>query len=154
MAPSGGIRTDQVAQPHFAAHGLVDMRGDGNIVRANVTGPFNAELVIAFANAVNELLASWRPTGPYGWYAIWHGSMMTQPDALAIYERLLVRNRHAFPRACINLFCVPPDVEGRRLMVPLWETLYRRVDYPMEIVSTPAEAELRLQYHLDIAQKT
>lgn len=145
------LDTNSFANSRFSAHGRVRVDLRDNVIIYDVAGPFNLELIKAFAKTLGQLLKDWRPNGPFASLTFWHESLMATPDALAAYREVLRRNRDFYPKEVINVWCVPPTIEGRLIMEPVWLALYTEAGYPLEIVHDADVASERLRWHLDQA---
>lgn len=145
------LDTSSFADSRFAPHGRVQVALRDDLIIYDVVGPFNIEAIHAFGNTLGELLSNWQPSGPFASLTFWHGSLMATHDALAGYKQLLQAGRKIYPKEVINVWCVPPDIEGRRIMQPLWQTLYDEAGYPLEIVADAETAQARLAWHLEQA---
>ncbi|MDT8989437.1 hypothetical protein RQP54_01015 [Curvibacter sp. APW13] len=139
------------ARSRFAPHGEVLITPDGELIRFDVHGPFNAEALQALGYAMAQLLMSWKPKGPFATVSYWHKSMLASPDALQAYRGVLRQGRGMLPREVVNVWYVPPSVEGRALMEMHWRQLYVECDYPLEIFDTEAAALACVQERLHAA---
>lgn len=139
------------SRSRFAPHGEVLITGDGEIIRFDVHGPFNAEALVAVGYAMAELLMRWTPQGPFATISYWQGSMLASQDALEAYRGVLRQGRKLLPQEVVNVWVVPPSVEGRRLMEVHWRKLYADCGYPLEIFDTEADALTCIQTRLQAA---
>lgn len=138
------LRTaDHVVTP-FAPHGAVDIFPGPALIRYEVRGPFNIEAIQAFGNTVAKMLTGWTPIRPHVSITFWHDSMMASADALVAYSKLLHVGRRVIPREVANVWCAPPEIEGRIIMVPEWLKLYHGNDHTLEIVATREAAWARV----------
>lgn len=106
----------------FEAHGQFRTWVEGRLIFSDVVGPWNRELVDQCAA---ELLAHALALGggPHVGVAIVRESILCPPDAFEALRRMIVYS--AAHLHCIgNVIVAGPDVEGRRLMRPLYQGLY------------------------------
>lgn len=133
----------------FAPHGSISIRRLESVIYYEIKGPFNLEMVKAFARTVATLLGNWTPQQPFVTVSLWSASMMTSADALAAYGELLKTGRAHFPKEVMNIWYLPDDLEGYRIMLPKWQALYEAHGYPLEVVSTLELAHERARWHLE-----
>lgn len=145
------ILTDDLVATPFPPHGKVAILVEGPVMRMCITGPFNAELVRAFSSAFVAAMGRLPPDQPFACLAEWQGSLLTQPDALAMYKRLLINSRPALGQLRGTVFLIPEHIEARALMLPLWRRLYDEVDYRMAVASSAPEADVLLASMLTVA---
>jgi hypothetical protein len=110
----------------FRAHGQIEMWREGAVVRLRAQGPFNREAVQALGDALRDLLQQDPPPAHFADVLELQGSMMTSPEALADFEQFLARMAQLRNPPAAVAYVVPPEVEGRELMLPLFARLYAR----------------------------
>ena len=106
----------------FAPHGQFRTWREGRLIFSDVVGPWNIELVDQCARELHgHALAL--GGGPHVGLAIVRGSLLCPPDAFEALRRMIVYG--AVHLQCLgNVIVAGPEVEGRRLMRPLYEGLY------------------------------
>lgn len=135
------LSTEAFADATFAPHGKVEIWPQGKVLRYRIVGPVNLETILAFAKVNGALLAQWQPAPPYATLSHWSGSLLTQPDALAAYAEIMKNARPFIARESANVWVLPADIEGRRLMLPLWKQMYADAGFPLTVFDNDAEAE-------------
>lgn len=107
----------------FRPHGRFAIRVEGQIVLSDVTGPWNRELVQAWAAELDPLVSH---LGPHVGIATIHHSMASTPEAMALLGKIV--RFSASQRQCLaHILVVGPDVEGRLLLAPNFLALYEGV---------------------------
>lgn len=123
----------------FRPHGEFRSRIEGRIVITEVTGPWNRELVEAWARHVYPDVKKLAESGPHVGLAIVRKSMLCPPDALealARVARYAVKHLH-----CIGEFIIADaGVEGRGLVERPFERIYEGV-VPFRFFETYEEAK-------------
>lgn len=112
--------------PHFRTHGDFQWYVEGRLVITDVTGPWNKELVEAWAIALQPAVAELARTGPNVGIARIHRSMLCPPDAMAALRRTIsYAVKHL---GCLaNVIVAGPEVEGRGFVEPVFVQVYKDV---------------------------
>jgi hypothetical protein len=123
---------------NYPAHGRVVQRREGQLLIADLHGPWNIECMQDAVRRANPQIDEMLRAGPVGIIVIAHDSMLGTPDALGeIRERSLERR----PAGNIAVAWVAaPEVEGRAMMVTVLEEVYRDT-LPMRMFTDCASAE-------------
>ncbi|MET0209882.1 MAG: hypothetical protein ABW220_12630 [Burkholderiaceae bacterium] len=108
----------------FRAHGNIEMWREGPIVRLRAQGPFNREAVLGLGRAMSDLLAVDPPPAAFGDILELRGSMMTSPDSMQELERFLQKMGQERSPPVAVAYVADAGVEGRDLMLPLFEAMY------------------------------
>ncbi|MES2017662.1 MAG: hypothetical protein V4484_14320 [Pseudomonadota bacterium] len=107
----------------FAAHGEFKAHVEGRIIVSEVVGPWNKELVDKWSRVMYGYAKQLSASGPHVGIARIHTSMMCPPDALqAMRQAVLFGNERL--GSIGNALVADPGVEGRALMLPMYEQLY------------------------------
>ncbi len=107
----------------FSAHGEFSLRQDGRLLIAELTGPWNIELVDRYRIEVAPFVARLAPDGPWGQIAICHRSVLAPQDALKALTdgaRVLAERHHRVAMA----YVLPPEVEGHGIMESVFARMY------------------------------
>ncbi len=110
-------------QAPFRIHGAYQTRVEGRLIITDVNGPWNLELVEAWAQQVHPLARALRDGGAHVGIAVISGSMLCPPDALARLRQVCeygVRRQ----RCLAQMIVAAPEVEGRSLMAATFERMY------------------------------
>jgi hypothetical protein len=107
----------------FQQHGEFKAYIDGQVIVSEVVGPWNRELVLAWAAEMFEYGKKLSATGPYVGIAVIHGSMLCPPDAFEALRRAISYGSRKL--GCKgNILVADASVEGRTLLLPTYEKLY------------------------------
>ena len=113
--------TDGVEPGRFRPHGRVEYEEQGNILFTKAWGPFNIELVTALETLVKSLFPVMTSKGKWVNIAVFEESALASYEVLGTLREMakLVLQLNIAP-ACIA-FVFRPEVEGAKLMAPLFE---------------------------------
>lgn len=107
----------------FTPHGEFKAYVDGRIIVSEVTGPWNRELVLTWANEMFVYGKQLSASGPYVGIAVIRESMLCPPDALDALRNAISYGTKKL--GCVgNILVAAADVEGRKLLLPSYEKLY------------------------------
>lgn len=134
--PSPVLHTGQFRTTSFSPHGEIALWYEDRILHYDAMGPFNTELVDALALAQKEFLQHINPQGPWGSIAVFKNSAIMGPDTLARYEGMMSAPKPPGKTPVATAFVMGPDVDGHRLMRPLFERIYRHIGRPFIAVET------------------
>ncbi len=122
-------RSEDYSEGPFRPHGRIEIwledAPQGALIYSVAQGPFNAEFVKAFQLARNELLKAKQVTRVFGHITQFHTSIMASPDAIESLSRHLVNVHKLGLGSGITAWVVAPGVEGRELMLPLFDRVHR-----------------------------
>lgn len=118
----------------FAVHGDVKVAIKGQIIIAQVHGPWNIELIQLYRDLISPLIAQVSAKGLWGLIVQVTGSVVCPPDALALIQQGANADILASKRCCTS-YVIHPDTEGYNLMLPIWFDIYRDKN-PFEIFAT------------------
>lgn len=135
------LRTSQFQSTAFSPHGEVALRFEDQILYYDATGPFNTEVVECLARAQAEFLQQIEPQGPWGSMAVCKISAVMGPECLARYQAMMSTPRSAKKTPVATAFVMGPDVEGHRLMAPLYAKIYAGIQRPFRAVKTLEEGQ-------------
>lgn len=112
------------ARGPFRPHGHIAMWGEGPVVHVDATGPFNVEAMQALGLAMSELFALHPLSGVFGDIVEFHCSVMCSPEVVAAYGGFLRKNTADGHTPAAVAWVVAPQVEGRGIMLPVFQRLY------------------------------
>ncbi|WP_426107875.1 hypothetical protein [Massilia sp. TSP1-1-2] len=119
----------------FRPHGTFLTRVDGRLIISDVTGPWNKELVQAWALAVQPVAMG---VGPHVGVAVIHGSMLSTPEALLVQRRCA--EHAARTLGCVaHAIVADKTVEGRDFVESSFFKAYEGV-LPLAVFYTLDEA--------------
>lgn len=148
------ITTKDVAPTRFAAHGIVEIFFENDILFYECFGPFNKELVDAMAVAQMEFLQTTdRDAGPWGSICLMRGSAIASPDAMVRYSEMMHASKPPQFTPVATAFSVAPEVEGGSLMMPLYADIYASIARPFKSFDALDDARRWVQSMID-AEKT
>jgi hypothetical protein len=108
----------------FEAHGRIDYRIEGRILRAAAVGPFNSELVTVIPAAISALVAKLASEGKWGQIITFHESALASLDALSDFEQYLKSHYSNVRINPVTALVLGTDIEGASVMAPLFEKCY------------------------------
>lgn len=143
--------TAEYATGQFRPHGRLELWREGSVIRTVAVGPFNKEAVKAFGAAWADLFSTLPADGHFVEYTTIRGSLIASPDAIAAFRKLLLSNNATgrAPRAVA--WVVDAEVEGGRLMLPLFDSLYAEAKRVFRAFALEADAELWLRERMQDA---
>ena len=107
----------------FQAHGKFSLYRDGNILVTEVIGPWNAELIKAWAKAAIPYSLEMQAIGVWGAVAIITESMLCSPDALQALRKNVAYSVQRL--GCIShVIVATADVAGRGVVEPAFQKVY------------------------------
>lgn len=121
--------SDPLPSP-FRAHGDIEARKEGSIIRASGAGPFNVEAVAVYARHMAQLVAAVEPGGRFVVIARMSRSLLAPPDAWAALEASIHSRHLGVSRQVGAAWVRDGDVEGWALMVPRITAIYAAVEIP------------------------
>ncbi len=124
----------------FQAHGEVSMHVEGCLIRYVARGPFNRELLNAYEREQELLLGVEDLPAVYADLTVFEHSAMTPLDTLNAYSTYLAMLREQQRAPLVTAYVLPPEVEGKRLMEPLFHDCYRQAGLCLELFDTEKEA--------------
>ena len=143
--------TTQIKTSQFTPHGVVDIWMEGPLMHYEATGPFNTELVDCLAIAQRDYLLATRPQGAWVSVCTVVGNAMSSPDGIARYAELMAAPKPDNMIPLATAFVIAPDVEGGRIMAPLFAKIYADIGRPFQIFETMASAQVWADAMLDKA---
>ncbi|QDL53384.1 hypothetical protein [Rhodoferax aquaticus] len=140
--------TKEHAKGSFAQHGHFEFEQAHGVVMLNAYGPFNVETVRALGRTRTVGEVQWGFHKPRVALVVFHGSMLMSPDALQAYQEDLVEHFAKVTPPSAIAWVAGPAVEGRLLMCPHFEKIYRDFQIPWQSFETTEQALPWLQAHL------
>lgn len=133
------LRASQFRTTAFSPHGEIALWFDDQILYYEVIGPLNTEVIECLALAQMEFLQQFEPPGPWGSIAVGKISAMMGPECLARYEAMMSSPKPAGKTPVATAFVMGPDVDGYRLMAPLFAKIYAAIQRPFRVAETLEE---------------
>ncbi len=146
--PRDRLCTDQFRVTCFAPHGRVEVWSDQAFVYYEATGPFNREAVDCLAAAQRDFLLAHPMPGPWASLGVMHHSAVIGEEALERYRELMSSPKPPGLTPVATAFVMGEDVEGHRLMAPLYERIYAHIQRPFRVFSELAAAQNWLRQQL------
>lgn len=110
----------------FRPHGSFSLRVEGRLVISHITGPWNKELVTAWAKACQPEGKILSDSGPYVGIAVIGASMLCPPDAMETLRRA-VRYSATRQRCIAHVIVAGASVDGRGFLEPVFARIYEGV---------------------------
>ena len=133
--------TAQIKTSQFTPHGVVDIWMEGRLMHYEATGPFNTELVDCLAIAQRDYLLATRPHGAWVSVCTVVGNAMSSPDGVARYAEIMAAPKPDNMIPVATAFVIAPEVEGGRIMAPLFTKIYADIKRPFRIFETMESAQ-------------
>ena len=122
--------TDDFNQLPFRAHGRLELQRVGNTIVYHAQGPFNLEAIVALSKARLAGLADWGPEARNAVIVEFETSMLMSTEALQAYSLGLRSHFKQGDPPLAVAWVVPPEVEGRHIMLPLFARIYAETEVP------------------------
>lgn len=122
----------------FAPHGSMQFSVQGQVLIAQIGGPWNVELVQAYQQAIQPYVQTLAAQGPWALVIDVHGEAICPPEALELIRQGAERQHKESRRACTS-YVIRPEVPGAHLMAGMWRRLYAGI-LPFEAFATLDEA--------------
>jgi hypothetical protein len=135
------LHTRQFPAGRFVAHGEIEVSLTDQVLRWKAVGPFNREAFDSMTIMMQELLTSTEPSTILATITTVHGSIMMSDEALTGFGEYLGRARGFGLRPIITAYAVAFDVEGRNLIIPRLERLYKENHRNLGVFERTDEAE-------------
>lgn len=138
----------------FRPHGQFTASMNGAILEIAATGPFNVELIAACMQSTHALVERTSPRETsvgvvYGVLAIFRGSMLMPPEALAALARAVLLSRQSGSGSAAVAIVADSTVEGRGVMMRcLAAQVFAPVDTPLQGFGCRDSAEVWLRQRL------
>jgi len=146
------LSTTQIAgNGPFTVHGIVEISMDGPLMHYQGRGPFNKELVGLMGIAQRDYLLSIRPQGNWVSVCTMVESAMTSREGLARYAEIMASPKPDNMVPIATAFVIGPEIEGGRLMAPLYAKIYADIGRPFALFETMPEALKWAQAMIDAA---
>lgn len=147
------LRTSQFQSTAFSPHGEVALWFEDQILYYDVTGPLNTEVIECLALAQTEFLKQVEPHGHWGSIAVCKISAVMGPECLARYGAMMAAPKPVGKTPVATAFVMGPDVDGYRLMAPLFAKIYAGIQRPFRTVETLEEGRQWVCAQIAQAQK-
>lgn len=122
----------------FRVHGSVDFHRDGQILIADIGGPWNIELIDLYRQRIAEYVPALAEGGVWGLILIIHGAALCPPDAIEGIRQGVREQAEKWKRVCTS-YVIAPEVIGHRVMDRVWRGIYEHI-MPVGIFDTLEEA--------------
>ena len=146
------LRASQFQSSAFSPHGEVTLWFENQILYYEAVGPLNTEVIEGLALAQMEFLQQFEPQGPWGSIAVCKVSAMMGPECLARYGAMMSTPKPAGKTPVATAFVMGPDVDGHRLMAPLFAKIYAGIGRPFRTVETLEKGRQWVRAHIEEAQ--
>ena len=130
----------------FSVHGSLKIEMSGQVIIAQVGGPWNLELIRLFRNMITPYINQISEQGEWGLIVHVTDSAMCPPDALSLIKKGADIDISNTKRVCTS-YVISPDTEGYNLMLPIWYDIYTG-KIPFEIFDTIDQAINWVNDHL------
>lgn len=145
------LQTSQFHGTAFSPHGEVTLRFEDKILYYDAIGPLNTEVIECLAQAQKAFLTQFRPQGPWGSMGLFRVSAMMGPQCLERYAAMMAAPKPPGATPVATAFVMAPDVDGHRLMAPLYAKIYADIGRPFCAVETLDEGRAWIRQRLAAA---
>lgn len=145
---SPSYNTRSLAQGKFRPHGYIEAIADGNLLRHQAWGPFNDELVVAYAALEQRLLPQMLTFARWGDLVVFHDSAMAPRSTFDAFAAHMLQRARLGQVAHATALVMPPEVEGGEIMAGLFVNLYRDAGLLLQSFEELAVAERWLRVEL------
>jgi hypothetical protein len=129
----------------FPPHGRYVARVDGQIIRSEVTGPLNLEMIERYQR-VEAMWVEAASRGRFGILTVMRGSMMMGPDAMRKFIAVTSELKSRVPHFSGIAQVAARDIEGRSLMAELYrKKVYEPLGVAYDIFESEEDAEAWLR---------
>ena len=130
----------------FRPHGHFQIRVEGAIVHSIAQGPFNPEFVKVLGLARDDVLKSLQVPRIHAHFVELRTSMLASPEVLEEFSRFLAAvEREPLMAGAVTAWVLPPDIEGREFMTPLFERVFAAHGRTFRVFEQMAEAQAWVQ---------
>jgi hypothetical protein len=120
------MTTYRMASNGFAPHGQFDAYVEGHLLISEVIGPWNRELVDAWAQALHPVAKAICTRGPHVGIAIIRQSILCPPDALEALRKVVLYSVQRLDNVG-HVIVADESVEGRKLLAQTFARVYEGV---------------------------
>ena len=145
---SPSYNTRSLAQGKFRPHGYIEAIADGNLLRHQAWGPFNDELVVAYAALEERLLPQMLTFARWGDLVLFHDSAMAPRSTFDAFATHMLQRARLGQAAHVTALVMPPEVEGGEIMTGLFVNLYRDAGLLLQSFEEMAVAERWIRVEL------
>lgn len=122
----------------FSVHGAVNFARQGQILIADIQGPWNMELINLYKEKMVPYVQDLSAKGAWGLIIQIHNEASCPPDAVAGIQRGVIDQAANWHRVC-TAYVIAPDVVGYHIMDRVWRGIYRDI-IPCEIFEQQEQA--------------
>jgi hypothetical protein len=125
----------------FKPHGSALVWPHDNIVRFDVTGPFNLEFSESISILNSKVYAEVANTGPFVAIAIFRNSMLMPTEAVTRFADSYREWKGNGFAPIASAWVVESDVEGAFIMLPIFEKKFQEIGLKFKYFDNAKEAE-------------
>lgn len=130
----------------FHPHGHYEAKVDGRIVRSDVVGPVNFEMMDAYCMKVLPFFNEVALDGPFTVLTTFHTNMLMSPDTLEKFTDAMKTLAQNTPQFVGTAHLVALDVDGRDLMYKMFqEKVFHPIGMPYRMFTELTQAQIFLQ---------
>ncbi len=134
--------TDDAHLGRFGPHGRISFYFmQGNIVIYKAMGPFNLELLEAFAQVEPGIIEKFQSgVGPWVEVIIFEKSCLAMAECIDVFSAYLkdMKAKGLYPRA--SAMVIEPDVEGAAFMTKIYQQCYREAGFEFRLFDNRGDA--------------
>ncbi|KAF7597876.1 MAG: hypothetical protein CGU28_16015 [Candidatus Dactylopiibacterium carminicum] len=134
----------------FRAHGSASYQQEGQVLIAEIVGPWNLELIHSYRKAASERIPALAANGPWALIIVLRGAAICPQDAIDSIRAGAIEHVLRWQRIC-TAYVIGSEVEGYKVMDRVWHSIYAGV-MPFAIFESNDEALHWVQQRLlDVA---
>lgn len=147
--------TSDATPSKFRPEGRIDVAARGNTLIYTATGPFNEELVTSLIEINTPIIQDISSNGPWIDLTIMTASALASPATLARFTAYLDDMAKLELAPLLTGWVMAPDLEGRRVMAPLYARCFSTAGLRFSVFEDLASAEEWVVHELEsLAQST
>lgn len=136
---------DDFSSGNFKIHGHLETSFENGIFITHSTGPFNIEWVIALDKLRHDCLVDITATYKNASITIFHNSMLMSEEALNAFSENIKQHLSEIQIAPIIAYVVPPEIEGRSIMLPFFANMFSKVNVNWQVFKDIDDAKVWVQ---------
>ena len=110
----------------FIAHGSLELREEGQILIAEIGGPWNNELIDQYRERMTEHVPALAMRGAWGLVIEIYGTASCPPNAIESIRAGVREHAEKWNRIS-TAYVIAPNVAGYRILDSVWQGIYERI---------------------------
>ena len=123
--------TTDFSKGRFIPHGVMKIDREDNVLSCDITGPFNVEFMTCYFQMCAHVFAQWPAERKVFAFTRWWRTTLGSPDAIEYFSHWT--KKYAKAIHSFHVWYMPPDIEGRSIMAPIWSKPFKEADIFLEV---------------------